>query len=60
MVTLLKINKITFEQSKNLEKKFTLSQNLAKILTENCLFNRDLNRSCLVYMFSLRFSGSKF
>ena len=22
--------------------------------------NRDLNRSCLVYMFSLRFSGSKF
>ena len=24
------------------------------------LFNRDLNRSCLVYMFSLRFSGSKF
>ena len=23
-------------------------------------FNRDLNRSCLVYMFSLRFSGSKF
>ena len=23
-------------------------------------FNRDLNRDCLVYMFSLRFSGSKF
>ena len=23
------------------------------------LFNRDLNRGCLVYMFSLRFSGSK-
>ena len=23
-------------------------------------FNRDLNRVCLVYMFSLRFSGSKF
>ena len=22
-------------------------------------FNRDLNRGCLVYMFSLRFSGSK-
>ena len=22
--------------------------------------NRDLNRGCLVYMFSLRFSGSKF
>ena len=25
-----------------------------------CLFNRDLNRGCLVYMFSLHFSGSKF
>ena len=25
-----------------------------------CLFNRDLNRGCLVIMFSLRFSGSKF
>ena len=24
------------------------------------LFNRDLNRGCLVYMFSLRFSGCKF
>ena len=24
------------------------------------LFNRDLNRGCLFYMFSLRFSGSKF
>ena len=24
------------------------------------LFNRDLNCACLVYMFSLRFSGSKF
>ena len=23
-------------------------------------FNRDLNRGCLVYMFSLRFSGSNF
>ena len=23
-------------------------------------FNRDLNRGCLVYIFSLRFSGSKF
>ena len=23
------------------------------------LFNRDLNRGCLVYMISLRFSGSK-
>ena len=25
-----------------------------------CLFNRDLSHGCLVYMFSLRFSGSKF
>ena len=24
------------------------------------MFNRDLNRGCLVYMFSLRFSRSKF
>ena len=24
------------------------------------LLNRDLNRGCLVYMFSLRFPGSKF
>ena len=24
------------------------------------LFNRDLNRDCLRYMFSLRFLGSKF
>ena len=24
------------------------------------LFNRDLNRTCLVYMISFRFSGSKF
>ena len=27
---------------------------------DTVLFNRDLNRVCLVYMFSLRFSGSKF
>ena len=27
---------------------------------QSCFFNRDLNRSCLVYMFSLRFPGSKF
>ena len=29
-------------------------------IRENLLFNRDVNRGCLVYMFSLRFSGSKF
>ena len=27
---------------------------------KTCSFNLDLNRDCLVYMFSLRFSGSKF
>ena len=26
----------------------------------DALFNRDLNRGCLVYMFYSRFSGSKF
>ena len=30
------------------------------LLTDYILFNRDLNRDCLIYMFSLRFSGSKF
>ena len=29
-------------------------------LKNRLLFNPDLNRGCLVYMFSLRFSGSKF
>ena len=29
-------------------------------LKETFLFNRDLNRGCLVYVFSLRFLGSKF
>ena len=34
---------------------------LAPVQTLFCdLFNRDLNRGCLVYMFSLRFSESKF
>ena len=37
MVILLQINKITFERSKNLEK-ILVSQNLAKILAENCSF----------------------
>ena len=35
MVILLQINKITLEKSENLEKKIHISQNLAKILTEN-------------------------
>ena len=33
------------------------------VLTSNYVlqfFNRDLNSGCLVYIFSLRFSGSKF
>ena len=43
-----------------------MSQCIANILLDSILksnlplFNRDLNRGCLVYMFSLRFSGSKF
>ena len=34
----LHINKINFHKSENLEKKILRSQNLAKILTENCCF----------------------
>ena len=30
------------------------------LFKEICFFNRDLTRGCLVYRFSLRFSGSKF
>ena len=43
-----------------------MSQYTADILLDSILksnlplFNRDLNCGCLVYMFSLRFSGSKF
>ena len=37
MVILLQVNKITFEKSENLKKNL-ISQNLAKILTENCCF----------------------
>ena len=43
-----------------------MSQCTANILLDSILksnlplFNRDLNRRCLDYMFSLRFSGSKF
>ena len=36
MVTLLQINFYPLRKSGNLEKKFRISQNLAKILTENC------------------------
>ena len=39
---------------KNMEKIFLA---LSFLLT-TCLFNRYLNRGCLVYMVSLRFSGS--
>ena len=39
---------------------FTANILLDSILKSNLsLFNRDLNRGCLVYMFSLRFPGSK-
>ena len=33
---------------------------LTRSIIRRVLFNRDLNRGCLVYMFFLRFSGSKF
>ena len=37
------------------------SQNIMKmIVVPDLFFNRDLNRGCLGYMFSLRLSGSKF
>ena len=38
MVILLQINKLTFEKNENLEKKLLISQNLPKIVRENCLF----------------------
>ena len=31
-----------------------------EVMAKSRLFNRDLNGGCLVYMFYLRFSGSKF
>ena len=47
--------------------KFKISSKLIEInllgiksLENQNLFNHDLNRGCLVYTFSLRFSGSKF
>ena len=44
-------------KKRNIEKHLILSHISQNI---SYLFNRDLNRDCLVYMFSLRFSGSKF
>ena len=38
MVILLQISKLTFEKNENLEKKLLISQNLPKIVRENCLF----------------------
>ena len=38
MVILLQINKLIFEKNENLEKKLLISQNLPKIVRENCLF----------------------
>ena len=48
MVILLQINKITFEKSENLEKKIRISQNLAKIITENCWFFKKKSFSCFL------------
>ena len=39
---------------------FSLFNWRAKWVIYYFLFNRDLNRGCLIYMFSLRFSGRKF
>ena len=39
MVILPQIIKITFEKSENVDKKIFISQNLAKILTENRCFS---------------------
>ena len=40
---------------------FIFSNILNNLITILCvLFNRDLNHGCLLYMFSVRFSGSKF
>ena len=38
MVVLLQTNEIIFKNSGNLENIIHISQNLAKILTENCFF----------------------
>ena len=37
-MVILHFNKMTFEKSEKLGKKIHISQNLAKILTENCCF----------------------
>ena len=44
--------------SSNLQKKSLLNDQNFLVCFE--LFNRDLNHGCLVYIFSLRFSGSRF
>ena len=52
----------TLSKLKQMLTKLHLTQNNDIICAEdfNLLFNSNFNRSCLVYMFSLRFSGSRF
>ena len=57
MVILLEINKITFKKSENLKKKIYINQNLAKILTENCLFF--LKKKKAFFMVSLKLPWRK-
>ena len=53
---------LTFRESTRiyLEKSFHSETTPTVLLVIYCSLNRDLNRGYLVYMFSLRFSGSKF
>ena len=52
----------TLSKLKQMLTKLHLTQNNDIICAEdfNLLFNRNFNRGCLVYMFLLRFSGSRF
>ena len=45
---------------RNLCKSHNFTCFFTKYSRNKILLNRDLNRGCLVYMFSLRFPGSKF
>ena len=44
----------------NFKTKFSNINEVIRPVFHFLFFNRDLNRGCLVYMFSLRFSGSKY
>ena len=44
----------------NIDARMSKKRSFSDDSLESSLFNRDLNRGCLVYMFSLCFSGSNF